>query len=86
MSTRPVGSAADPTALASALRALGLPCHVEARAALALLSARAEHLERLAEPAERVTVLALARQYGFTHIAVEVHADAAAAGAPLLRD
>lgn len=83
MTTR---SAGDASALAAALRALGLPCDVEPRAALALISTRAEHAARLAAPQERGAVLALARQHGFTHIAVELSADTAAASAPLLRD
>ena len=78
MSTRPTG---DAPALAGALRATGLPCDVEPRAALALLSTRVEHAARLASPEERGVVLALARQYGFTHIAVELSADAAGADA-----
>jgi hypothetical protein len=79
-------SAGDATALAAALRAMGIPCDVEARAALALISARAEHVARLALSRDRATALALAKQHGFTHVAVELSADAPAdADAPLLR-
>ena len=86
MSTRSAGHAGDAAALAAALRALNIPCDVEFREALALLSTRAEHAARLAAPQERGAVLALARQHGFTHIAVELITDAATAGATLLRD
>jgi len=75
----------DGAALAVALRGAGLPCDVEARAALALISARADCAARLASPRERASALALAKQYGFTHIAVELTADAPAAGAAVLR-
>jgi hypothetical protein len=82
MSTRAAG---DAPALAEALRALGIPCDIEALAALALISTRGEHAARLASSHERGLVLALAKEHGFTHIAVELSADPAAGGAPLLR-
>lgn len=86
MSARSADHAGDAVALAAALRALGIPCDVESREAMALIATRAEHAARLAAPLERNAVLALASQHGFTHIAVELIADAATAGATLLRD
>lgn len=86
MSARTADHAGGAVALAAALRALGIPCDVESREALALISTRAEHAARWAAPQQRSAVLALARQHGFTHIAVELIADAATAGATLLRD
>jgi hypothetical protein len=81
-----VPAAGDAAALAAALRALGIPCDVESRGALALISTRAEHAARLAAPEERGAVLALLKQYGFSHVAVELGADPGGARAPLLRD
>ena len=82
--TTPV--AGDATGLAGALRALGFPCGVEARAGLALLSMRADDASRLASSPDRATTLTLAREHGFTHVAVEIAPDQSAAGAAVLRD
>ncbi len=82
MSTRPAG---DADALAAALRAMGIPCDVESRATLAIISAPAQQVARLGAPQARAAALALARQHGFTHLAVELGADANEAGAALLR-
>jgi hypothetical protein len=76
----------DPVALATALRASGIPCDVESRAGLALIVTTALAAGRLAEDDVRRGALALAREHGFTHVAVELSADAPPAGAPLLRD
>ena len=76
----------DAAALASALTTLGFPCDVEARAALALLTMRAEDAARLAASAERGVALALATEHGFTHVAVEIAPDPGGARAAVLRD
>jgi hypothetical protein len=72
--------------LARALGALGYPCDVESRAALALLSMRADVAARLAASPDRGAALALAKEHGFTHVAVELGAEPAGARAAVLRD
>ena len=64
----------DAMALAAALRSAGIACEVEARAALALIVASPAEVTRLAADDRRRGVLALARQHGFTHVAVELAA------------
>jgi hypothetical protein len=80
----------DAPALAAALAALGFPCEVEPRAALAVVSLRSDDAARLAASTVRSAALALARQHGFTHLAVELRAEAQAepdgARAAVLRD
>jgi hypothetical protein len=80
-----VTAAPDATALAAALRGAGIACEVEARATLALIVASTAHATRLAEDELRRHVLALAREHGFTHVAVELGVDDIAGHAPLLR-
>jgi sugar phosphate isomerase/epimerase len=75
----------DAAAFAAALRAAGLACDVEARAALALIIVSAADAARVAADDDRRRVLALAREHGFTHVAVELPADAPDGDAPLLR-
>jgi transposase len=79
-------SGGDAVALASALRGLGFACDVEARGALALLSMRGDDAARLAASADRAAALALAKEHGFTHVAVEVEPERAGARATVLRD
>ena len=70
-----------PAALARALRAAGLDLGVEGRGTLAVLTpTAATHL--LLTPDERRRLLALARDHGFTHAALEVPAPAALPGTP----
>ncbi len=80
----------DARALAAALAALGLPCNVEARAGLAVLSAGPASLPRFANAGARRALLALAATHGFTHLAVELaddrHFDAPAPRAAVHRD
>lgn len=59
------------SALARALEHTGLLCTVEARAGLALLLCDEPQLVRLVSADARGAVLLLAKQHGFTHIAVE---------------
>ena len=49
-----------------------MSCMVEARAGLALIVCDEAQQVRLASPDARQAVLVLARQHGFTHIAVEL--------------
>jgi hypothetical protein len=72
-------------ALVAALVGMGLPGRVEPRAGLAVLRVSAAVMARLAEPEVRRAVVALAREQGFTHVAVELSADAADDDASLLR-
>jgi hypothetical protein len=79
------------TALAAAIAALGVQCSLEARGGLALLTPVPESIEKLQAPETRRTVLALAREHGFTHVAIELPSDRRRAGdrdgdASLLRD
>jgi sugar phosphate isomerase/epimerase len=80
-----VTSAPDATALAAALRDAGITCTVESRAALALIVASTADGQRLADDDLRRRVLALAREHGFTHVAVELGLDATVGDASLLR-
>jgi hypothetical protein len=76
----------DAAGLASALGALGFPCNVESRAALALLTMRPDDVARLAASPDRGAALALAKEHGFTHVAVEVGPEPSGARATVLRD
>lgn len=86
MSTSQHVDVGDAGAFASALRTLNLACTVEPRARLALLVADADCVVRLAAPATRREVIALARAHGFTNVAVELTPTPSRPGAPLLRD
>lgn len=55
----------------------GLPCKVEPRAGLAVLVAGHATMTALADPEVRRGALALAREHGFTHVAVELRDDLA---------
>lgn len=79
------------SALAAAIAELGLQCALEARGGLALLLPVAESVEMLQQPETRRAVLALAREHGFTHVAIELPNDGRDRGAmdddaSLLRD
>lgn len=79
------------SALAAAIAALGLQCALEARGGLALLLPGPESFEMLQQPETRRAVLSLARQHGFTHVAIELpndrrDGDATDDDASLLRD
>ena len=71
--------------LAQSLAGMGLPARVEPRAMLAVIQVSADLMARLAEPDVRRAVLALAREQGFTHVAVELAAGSAADDATLRR-
>ena len=77
-------------ALAAALADLGVQCSLEVRGGLALLLPVSSSIQTLQSPDTRRAVLALARQHGFTHVAIELPSARRGAGrdtdAPLLRD
>ena len=77
-------------ALAAAIAELGVRCSLEARGGLALLVPVSSSLATLQSAETRRAVLALARQHGFTHVAIELPSDRRGAGrdpnAPLLRE
>lgn len=84
-------TARNATALAAALAELGVQCSLEARGGLALLLPVAESVAMLQAEETRRAVVALAREHGFTHVAIELPSDRRGAGeretdAPLLRD
>lgn len=86
MSTSAHVDGGDASAFATALRSLDLGCAVEARARLAVLVPDGDAVMRLAAPATRREVIALARAHGFTNVAVELTPTPGRTGAPLLRD
>jgi len=86
----------DPTgrnaeALATAIAELGVPCSLEARGGLAVVMPVLESVAALRAPETRRAVLSLAREHGFTHVAIELPSERRGAGsrendATLLRD
>jgi hypothetical protein len=71
--------------LAAELAGIGVPCKVEPRAALAVLMVETGVAQKLADGELRRSALALAREQGFTHLAVELAPPAAGANATLPR-
>jgi hypothetical protein len=82
----PAARSGDGRALATALGQRGLSCEVQAREGLAVIMAAPSAVAELAAPTRRRDVLALAREHGFSHVAVELTTEPTGAGAPLLRD
>jgi hypothetical protein len=84
------GTGRNATALAGAIAELGLSCDVEARGGLVLLLPAPEVVAKLAEDGTRRAALSLARQHGFTHVAIELPSERrnpdADPDATLLRD
>ncbi len=77
------------TALAAGIAELGIRCSLEPRGRLAVLVPMSSSIERLQGAETRRALVALAKQHGFTHVAVELPDDHGAshdADAPLLRD
>ena len=68
-------------ALEGALAERGLVCRVEGRAGLAVLIADAATVAALGDVELRRVALALAREHGFSHVAIELRGDA-----PVSRD
>ncbi|MEO7454854.1 MAG: hypothetical protein ABIY52_01235 [Gemmatimonadaceae bacterium] len=71
-------------ALEGALAERGLVVRVDPRAGLAVLIADAATMTKLGDAEVRRAALALAREHGFTHVAIEMRDDAGP-GAPLPR-
>lgn|GEM_PF-3938645 len=63
-------------ALEGALAERGLVCRVEGRAGLAVLIADAATVAALGDIELRRAALALAREHGFSHVAIELRSDA----------
>lgn len=82
MGSARAATARDASALASGLQMLGVQCTLETRDGLALLITGASAAAGLHEPEIRRSVLALAGQCGFTHVAVELSDDHANAARP----
>ena len=84
-------SARSGMALAGALAKLGVECALEVRGGLALLLPTAEGAAALQVDEKRRAVLALAKDHGFTHVAIELPNERRRSGTPptdasLLRD
>ena len=67
-------------ALEGALAERGLVCRVEGRSGLAVLIADAATVAALGDVEVRRAALALAREHGFSHMAIELRGDATAFG------
>jgi len=68
-------TARNARSLAEGLTELGLVCVIEARGTLVLLMPDAASVEKLADESLRRAALALAKQHGFTHAAIELPND-----------
>jgi hypothetical protein len=83
-------TARNAEALATAIAELGLNCDIEARGGLVVFLPAADSVAKLAEEEMRRAALSLARQHGFTHVAIELPNDrrtgAPTKDAPFLRD
>jgi len=83
-------TARNARSLAQGLAELGLVCVLEARGKLVLLMPDQESVAKLADESLRRSALALAKEHGFTHAAIELPNDRRRAepdaDAPLLRD
>ena len=76
-------------ALAAAIAELGIRCSLEPRGGLAVVVPLSSSMENFQRADTRRALVALAKQHGFTHVAVELPGDLGAAhdaDAPLLRD
>ena len=63
------------TALAAAIAELGIACTLEVRGGLALLLPTADAVASLQVDETRRAVLDLAKEHGFTHVAIELPND-----------
>jgi DNA-binding LacI/PurR family transcriptional regulator len=61
-------------------------CGVESHAGMAVLTVAPALLGALTVPERRARVLAIARELGYSHVAVELAVDAARASATVSRD
>jgi hypothetical protein len=62
----------ETSALEGALAERGVPCRVETRAGLAVLIVTPDVVARLGDVEVRRMALALAREHGYTHVAIEL--------------
>jgi hypothetical protein len=53
----------------------GVPCKVETRAGLAVLVVTPDVLKKLGDVEVRRMALAMAREHGYTHVAIELRSD-----------
>lgn len=73
--------------LQEALRAMGFPCKVEARDKLAILTPQPDaDSGALADAELRARAVALVREHGFTHVALEIPTTVHGKSAPLPGD
>jgi hypothetical protein len=84
-------SARNGVALAAAIAKLGIDCALEVRGGLALLLPTPDGVAALQTDANRRAVLSLAKEHGFTHVAIELPSErrrssTPSTDAPLLRD
>jgi len=84
-------SSRNAVALAAAIAKLGIRCALEVRGGLALLLPAPDEVAVLQQDENRRAVLSLAKEHGFTHVAIELPSDhrrssTPQADAPLLRD
>jgi len=84
-------SARNAVALGAAIAKLGIECALEVRGGLALLLPTVEGVAALQADENRRAVLSLAKEHGFTHVAIELPSDrrrssTSPTDAPLLRD
>jgi len=83
-------SARNAVALAAAIAKLGIACALEVRGGLALLLPTPEGAAALQGEERRRAVIALAKEHGFTHVAIELpnerRRSSTTIDAPLLRD
>ena len=70
-------SVGEPSPFEQALAERGLVCRVERRAGLAVLIADRATMTALTDLEVRRATLALAREHGFSHVAVELRDDIA---------
>jgi hypothetical protein len=84
-------SSRSATALAAAIGQLGIECALEVRGGLVLLLPTQDGVIALQVDETRRAVLTLAKQHGFTHVAIEMPSDRRKSSTPpadasLLRD
>lgn len=70
-------TSSGPSELERVLAERGVPAKVEPRAGLAVLVVDRGTMTALGDPEVRRATLALAREHGFTHVAVELRDDLA---------
>lgn len=75
----------ETSGLEGALAERGIPAKVETRAGLAVLIVTPDVVARLGDAEVRRMALALAREHGFTHMAIELRSDGTRDGATLPR-